>query len=177
MNDISMPNLYGTITQPATLTIERLLPGPIERVWRYLVESDMRRQWLASGEMELKEGAAFSLTWRNDELTDPPGKRPEGSSGEHTLQSTILAVDPPHSLSFTFGTAGEVSFTLTEQGKNVLLTVVHKRVPDRTVLLSVTAGWHTHLDVLAARLKGETPEPFWDEIARLRAEYTERLPA
>ena len=127
--------------------------------------------------MELRESASFSLTWRNDELTDPPGRRPEGSSSEHTLQSTILAVDPPHSLAFTFGTAGEVRFTLTEKGRNVLLTVVHKRVPDRTVLLNVTAGWHTHLDVLAARLEGKVPEPFWDEIARLKAEYETRLPA
>lgn len=176
MNDLSMRNLYGTITAPATLTIERLLPGPIERVWDYLTDSDLRRQWLASGEMEMKAGAPFSLTWRNDELTDPPGKRPEDMGGTHTMESKLLACDPPLSLSFTFGTAGEVSFTLEEKGKDVLLTVVHKRVPDRSVLLGVSSGWHMHLDVLAARLKGETPEPFWDGINRLRKEYEERLP-
>ena len=177
MNDIAMPNLYGTITAPATLTIERLLPGPIERVWGYLVDSDLRRKWLASGDMDLKPGASFSLTWRNDELTDPPGKRPDGYGATHTMESTLLAVDPPHSLSFTFGTAGEVTFTLEEKGRNVLLTVVHKRVPDRTVLLGVSSGWHMHLDVLAARLNGTEPEPFWDGVTRLRAEYTGRLPA
>jgi uncharacterized protein YndB with AHSA1/START domain len=177
MNDVSMRNLYGTVTAPATLTIERLLPGPIERVWDYLTKSDMRRQWLASGDMELKAGAPFSLTWRNDELTDPPGRKPEGMGGTHTMQSEILAVDPPRSLAFTFGTAGEVSFTLEERVKDVLLTVVHKRVPDRSVLLSVSSGWHMHLDVLAARLKGETPEPFWDGITRLKAEYERRMPA
>jgi uncharacterized protein YndB with AHSA1/START domain len=177
MNDVSMRNLYGTVTAPATLTIERLLPGPIEQVWDYLTKSEMRRQWLASGDMELRAGAPFSLTWRNDELTDPPGRKPEGMGGTHTMQSEILAVDPPRSLAFTFGTAGEVSFTLEERGKDVLLTVVHKRVPDRSVLLSVSSGWHMHLDVLAARLKGETPEPFWDGITRLKAEYERRMPA
>lgn len=177
MNDVSMRNLYGTVTQPATLTIERLLPGPVERVWRYLTESGLRRQWLAAGDMELKAGRPFSLTWRNDELTDPPGRRPEGFGQEHTMQSTILDIDPPHSLSFTFGTAGEVRFTLAEKGEEVLLTIVHKRVPDRSVLLSVSAGWHAHLDVLEARLRGETPEPFWDGIDRLKEEYEKRLPA
>jgi uncharacterized protein YndB with AHSA1/START domain len=177
MHDVSMRNLYGTVTAPATLTIERLLPGPIERVWSYLTESDLRRQWLASGDMELKAGAPFALTWRNDELTDPPGRRPAGMGDTHTMQSEILAVDPPRSLSFTFGTAGEVSFTLAEKGKDVLLTVVHKRAPDRSVLLSVSSGWHAHLDVLAARLRGETPEPFWNEITRLKAEYEKRMPA
>jgi uncharacterized protein YndB with AHSA1/START domain len=43
------------------LRIQRLLPGPIERVWAYLTESDLRRQWLASGTMQLQPGASFEL--------------------------------------------------------------------------------------------------------------------
>ena len=78
MNDLATVDAYGALTEPATLTIQRLLPGPIERVWAYLTESDLRRQWLAAGEMEMKVGAPFELVWRNDELTDPPGERPDG---------------------------------------------------------------------------------------------------
>jgi uncharacterized protein YndB with AHSA1/START domain len=177
MNDLAMSNLYGTITAPATLTVQRLLPGPIERVWSYLTESDLRRKWLASGDMELKVGATFELVWRNDELTDPPGKRPDGFGPEHRLQSRILEVDPPHVLAYTFGTAGEVKYTLERKGKDVLLTLVHKRVPDRSVLLSVSAGWHAHLDVLAAVLDGTEPKPFWDSITVLKREYEKRIPA
>jgi hypothetical protein len=44
-------------------------------------------------------------------------------------------------------------------------------------MLNVSAGWHAHLDVLAARLTGEEPEPFWDHWADLRADYERRLPA
>ena len=62
------------VTEPSTLRIQRLLPGPIERVWAYLTESELRRKWLAAGEMEMKVGAPFELVWRNDELTDPPGE-------------------------------------------------------------------------------------------------------
>jgi hypothetical protein len=28
-------NEYGTVTGPDTVRLERLLPGPIERVWEY----------------------------------------------------------------------------------------------------------------------------------------------
>ena len=35
-------NDYGMIIEPGTLRIQRLLPGPIERVWAYLTESDKR---------------------------------------------------------------------------------------------------------------------------------------
>ena len=52
MNRQVSPSAFGALTEPATLTIERLLPGPIERIWSYLTESDMRSKWLASGSME-----------------------------------------------------------------------------------------------------------------------------
>ena len=51
----------GALSEPATLTIQRFLPGPIERIWAYLTESDLRRRWLAAGQMEMKVGAPFEL--------------------------------------------------------------------------------------------------------------------
>ena len=53
------PDPYGALTEPATLTIQRLLPGPIERVWAYLTDGELRRKWLAAGQMEMKVGAAL----------------------------------------------------------------------------------------------------------------------
>ena len=76
MTDAIEPGAYGALTEPATLTIQRRLPGPIERVWAYLTDSDLRKQWLASGTMPLQHGASFELVWRNHELTNPPGQRP-----------------------------------------------------------------------------------------------------
>ncbi len=177
MNNRANADAYGVLTEPATLTIKRRLPGPIERVWAYLTDSDLRRKWLASGKMELKVGAPFELVWRNDELTDPPGRRPEGFSDEHRMQSKILEVDPPHKLAFTFGTSGEVSIELKQQGDQVILTLIHRRLPDRNMTLMVGAGWHMHLDVMVARISGTTPEPFWDGWSRLRKEYDRRVPA
>ena len=47
---------YVERTDTATVRLERLLPGPIERVWAFITESDLRRQWLAAGEFELTVG-------------------------------------------------------------------------------------------------------------------------
>ena len=171
------PDPYGELTEPATLKIQRLLPGPIERVWAYLTDSDLRRQWLGAGQMEMKVGAAFELVWRNDELTNPPGQRPPGFGDEHRMQSRITELDPPRKLVITWGTGSEVSFELSPQGNDVLLTVVHRRLPSREDLLMVGAGWHMHLDVLVARATGKEPEPFWDGWSRLQKEYELRMPA
>ena len=131
MNERAKLDAYGVLTEPATLTIQRLLPGPIERVWAYLTESDLRRQWLAAGEMEMKVGAPFELVWRNSELTNPPGKRPEGFGEEHRMESRITELDPPRKLAFTWGKEdGDVSFALEPRGEKVLLTVIHRRLPD-----------------------------------------------
>lgn len=177
MNQFTSVDPYGALTGPATLTIQRLLPGSMERVWTYLTKSELRRQWLAAGEMELKVGATFELVWRNDELTSPPGQRPPGMSGEHRMQSRIVEVDPPRKLVFTWGTGGEVSFDLDPRGDQVLLTVIHRRLPDRKTMLNVSAGWHMHLDVLVARVNAREPGPFWDGWSHLREEYDRRLPA
>jgi uncharacterized protein YndB with AHSA1/START domain len=177
MTDLATEDAYAVLTEPATLKIQRLLPGPIERIWAYLTDSDLRRQWLAAGQMELKVGAPVELVWRNNELTNPPGQRPPGSSDEHRMQSRITELDPPHKLAITWGSAGGVSFELEPKGNQVLLTLIHRRVPDRTTLLNVSAGWHMHLDVLVARVAGKEPAPFWDGISRLKKEYDRRMPA
>jgi hypothetical protein len=46
----------GTATGPGELRIERWLPGPAERIWAYLTDSEKRGAWLAPGEMELRVG-------------------------------------------------------------------------------------------------------------------------
>jgi uncharacterized protein YndB with AHSA1/START domain len=176
MTEAATLDLYGVLTEPATLTIQRLLPGPIERVWSYLTKSELRRQWLAAGEMELRVGAPFAFTWRNSELTDPPGERPEGFGEEHTMQSRITELDPPHTLSFAWDGSGDVTLHLEPRGDEVMLTVIHRRLPRRSMMLGVSGGWHAHLDMLAYRLRGEKAPPFWDHMVALRKEYDRRIP-
>jgi len=177
MNDIAQIDAYATVTEANTLTIQRLLPAPVERVWAYLTDSDLRRRWLAAGEMKLEAGAPFAFTWRNDELTDPPGQRPEGMSVEHRMESRITEVWPPHHIAFTWDGTGDVSIDLEARGGSTLLTLVHRSIPARSTRLGVSAGWHAHLDVLADRVEDRTPASFWDSWRRLRADYDARIPA
>jgi uncharacterized protein YndB with AHSA1/START domain len=178
MNKPVTIDAYGTLTEPATLTIQRVLPGPIERVWSYLTDSNLRRKWLASGAMEMKEGSSFELVWRNSELTDPPGQRPEGFGEEHSMQSRIITCEPPHTLAFTWGENGSVSIALEPRGNTVLLTLIHERLGERGMKVMVGAGWHAHLDILVARVSGQEPaEPFWDGWAKLKKDYEARIAA
>lgn len=177
MNDHAQIDAYGALIEPTTLKIQRMLPGPIERVWDYLTDSDLRRKWLAAGEMELAPGAPFELVWRNGELNDPPTERPANFPEEHRMQGRIIEADPPTRLAFTWGQSADVAIELEERGGNVLLTLVHRRLADRSVRLNVSAGWHAHLDVLVARMSGVEPDPFWDRWSSLKADYDRMLPA
>ncbi|MCC6839768.1 MAG: SRPBCC domain-containing protein [Flavobacteriales bacterium] len=48
----------------------------------------------------------------------------------------------------------EVVIELNERGKDVLLVLMHERLPDGNDLLGVSGGWHTHLDILVEHLNG-----------------------
>jgi uncharacterized protein YndB with AHSA1/START domain len=93
------------------------------------------------------------------------------------MQSRITELDPPRKLAIAWAGSGDVSFELEPKGNEVLLTVIHRRLPDRATLLGVGAGWHTHLDLLVAHTIGKKAEPFWDVWSRVRKEYDRRMPA
>jgi uncharacterized protein YndB with AHSA1/START domain len=170
---------FGVVTEARTLRIRRVLPGPIERVWAYLTESDKRGRWLASGPMELRVGGKVELTFRNTELTghgEPPPDKYQKYEGAG-ISGHVTRCEPPRLLSHTWGEGSEVTFELTPEGENVLLVLTHRRLPDRTTMVSVASGWHTHLGILLDRLNRREPRPFWSTHARLEAEYEKRLPA
>jgi uncharacterized protein YndB with AHSA1/START domain len=176
VTELALQDDYGVLNEDATLTIKRLLPGPIDRLWDYLTQGDLRRQWLAAGEMTGGQGTSFELVWRNDELTMPSGNKPEGFGDEHRLTSEITDWEPPRRLGFTWGNTGGVTFELEPIGDAVMLTLTHRRIAERSSQLNISAGWHAHLDVLTARIAGEAPEPFWDHWVGLKSEYERRIP-
>ncbi|MCB0792441.1 MAG: SRPBCC family protein [Flavobacteriales bacterium] len=170
---------YGTLIAPNTIRFERLLPGPIERVWAYLTESEKRAKWLASGAMDLRVGGAVDLHWKHSELDAVQDEAPERYANGHHMQATITRCEPPHALGFTWGARAdalsEVVIELSEQGKDVLLVLTHHRLPGHKDLLGVSGGWHTHLDVLVAHLNGRTAPAFWATMDGHNAAYAERL--
>ncbi|AHG22507.1 ATPase [Chania multitudinisentens RB-25] len=176
-------NDYGLIIEPGTLRIQRLLPGTLEHVWAYLTESDKRASWLAAGDMTLQKGAKVELLFCHSKLTDEPENLPakyKQYGGNVANIGHITCIFPPRLLSFTWaeqneGRPSEVMFELVERGDNVLLTVTHRRLPNRDTMLTVTSGWHTHLDILVDRLLARAPRPFWATFAKMEDEYRVKL--
>ncbi len=178
MNAISPVPTHGRLTAPRTITIQRVLPGTVERVWEYITDSELRRKWLAAGVMDLKADTVVEFVWRNDELTDPPGAKPADFGDEHRMVCRITAVEAPSHIAFTWGERGaHVDIRLESRGRGVLLTLVHSDLPDRSAMVGVSAGWHAHLDVLVALAEDRKPEPFWDAFHRVKGEYDAQIPA
>ncbi|NKY42649.1 hypothetical protein B7C42_01960 [Nocardia cerradoensis] len=163
---------YGEVVEPGTVRIERLLPGPIERVWAYLTDVDKRATWLAGGLLEQATGGRVEHLFRIHELTGE-GDPAEVADRRH---GEVLEWEPPHRLRHTWSTGGgladsDVTFALEQVADKVRLTVIHRRIPTRGEILDIAAGWHTHLDILDARLASSPPDAFWSKFHSLRAEY------
>ena len=173
---------FGVVPEARTLRLQRVLPGPIERVWAYLTELEKRGKWLARGPMELRVGGRVELNFRNAELSPHKETPPDRyrNRGAGSLRGRITRCDPPRLLSYTWNedsdTPSEVTFELTPQGADVLLVLTHRRLGDRAAMLSVAGGWHTHLGILIDHMNGREPRPFWSTYASLEAEYERRLP-
>ena len=167
---------YGERKEPETFRIERLLPGPIERVWSYLTEPEKRRRWFGGGQMDLRAGGRVELQFRFSELSAE--KTPPTKGDECEVSGRVTRCDPPRLLSYTWGTepdASEVTFELTPQGRDVLLVITHRRLGDRGTIVSVASGWHAHLGILTDLLSGGKPRPFWATKIRMEQEYGKRL--
>lgn len=167
----------GELHDGSTLRLQRRLPGPIERVWSYLSDSDLRRQWLAAGSMTLQAGTSFELVWRNDELSASAAERPEGFSAESRATCRFEEVKPPHLMRYVWPEVGEVTFELEPVGDDVMLTLTHRRLAGERLILNVSAGWHAHLALLVAHLEGTPVPSLWRLWKQLRDDYAARTSA
>jgi uncharacterized protein YndB with AHSA1/START domain len=180
MNSVreTQTQLHSTLVEPGTVRLERLLPGPVERIWAYLTESGKRAKWLAAGEFDLRVGGKVRLEFDNSKLpndSDTPEKYK--NLGKHQFEGVITRLEPLRLLAYTWtwGSADtEVSYELTPRGKDVLLVIVHRRLSDE-VARSVMGGWDVHTGILADILNGVEPRPFWSTHSRLEKQYAARL--
>jgi uncharacterized protein YndB with AHSA1/START domain len=167
-----------TVIEPGTVKLERLLPGPIERVWAYITESDKRAKWLAGGEFDLRVGGKIRLEFDHDSLSSdktPPAKFKDKATG---FGGVITRLDPPRLLAHTWSWGSgdtEVTYELTPRGKDVLLVIVHRRVQGRDLQADVMGGWDVHSGILEDVLKGVEPRPFWKTHSKVKAEYEAML--
>lgn len=163
-----------TLVEPGTVQLERLLPGPIERVWSYVTDSDKRAKWLAAGEFDLRVGGRIELLFDNNNLSSD--KKPKENKGQpEPMTGVITRLEPPHLLSHTWmwnHGETECTYELAERGSQVLLTITHRRM-SKELELPIMAGWDAHSGILEDVLKGNEPRPFWKTHERLAKEYAQ----
>lgn len=171
---------YGEVIGPRAVRFERRLPGPIERVWQYLTESELRGTWFATGPMEPKVGGALTLHFQHQRLTNyteaVPEKHKAMNDGPIVSNGTITVWEPPTHLAFVWHPDSEVSIELTRVGRDVRLVLTHRKLASRDEMVDVSGGWHAHLDVLVERLQGREPSAFWPRVERFERDYEERIP-
>jgi uncharacterized protein YndB with AHSA1/START domain len=161
-----------TLVEPGTVKLERLLPGPVERVWSYITESDKRATWLAAGEFDLRVGGRVRLEFDNDRLSGNSEKRQ--GKGQGRFEGVITRLEPmrllAHTWKFESGDT-EVVYELKPRGKDVLLVIVHRRLDGTPLPAGVMSGWDVHSGILSDLLNGVEPRPFWSTHSKLEKEY------
>jgi len=176
---------YGTVLESGAIRFERLLPGPLERVWEYITVAEKRATWLAGGEMELRVGGRVMLEFHNATLAPKGEPVPDWLkpyTGPMTNPGRVTQLNKPYLLAFTWGDAGdgspasEVVFELKAQGKDVMLALTHRRLTSNTEGLMVSCGWHVHAGVLVAVLNGDPKPPYWQKFDLLRPYYETQFP-
>ena len=174
-------NAPATVIRDGAIRLERVLPGPIERVWAYLTESDKRAKWFGAGEMEPRAGSSVAFWIRHADLSPrivPIPDKFKAFEGGVSIEQRILKFEPPHVLCLTWGDKGapsEVTFELTAEGDKVRLVLTHTRIADRVTMANAASGWHTHLAILAARLNDRVPTSFWTLFSEVEADYQTRI--
>lgn len=156
----------GRLHKETMVRFERVLPGPIERVWDFLTASEHLPGWFGGGGtkyvIEPRVGGAVSLA-------------------DGHIRGVVTQWKPPRLLAYTFNVfdpgqaesaypESYLTFELRPKGKDVLLTLTHRPILEgfegQTMM-----GWHTFLDLLEALLRGDRPEPRDTVMERNRIRY------
>ena len=175
---------YGELLNDSTVRFERLLPGPLERVWQYLTESDKRAAWLCGGDVETRQGGHVDMHFHNMSLSNasegdiPRPEKYRDRPEKMSFVGRVTRCEPMTLLEHTWEFENEnslVCYELSEEGDRVRLVLTHSRLESTDIVLSVSGGWHTHLNVLEDVLGATALRPFYTMQTRLEAEYSERL--
>jgi len=109
-----------TVASTRTLTIERELPHPPEKVWRALTESSLLAEWLMGNDFEPQVGHRFKF--RSTPLPNWDG----------VIDSQVLVIEPVSRLSYSWGTMGMenvVTWTLTPTASGTHVRMEHSGFP------------------------------------------------
>ena len=144
--------------------IERLFEQDRKSVWRMLTDSEALAQWLAPGSIELSTGGDVHIDFAD--------------SGT-TIESTVLDLDPPRLLVYSWSSGDEPErplrweLTAVQTGTQLSLTLW---VPAEEDIAKACAGFDAHLEMLAAALEGVPIRFPVDHFMEARRIYRELQP-
>ena len=145
--------------------LERLLEHDRDAVWRMLTESQALAQWLAPGAIELRAGGTVQIDFAD--------------SGTK-IESTVLALDPPRLLEYSWSSGNEperpLRWELSAVGANTRLVLTVKLPADEDIA-KACAGFDAHLEMLAAALEGVSIRFPVDLFLAAREGYRQMLSA
>lgn len=155
---------YETIQDRPTLSFERRLSHPVERVWRAITEPDELRHWFPSQVVVDELGAGAEMRF---EFEDMPLDAPS------TMTGRVTDFDPPRVFGFDWG-EDHLRFELEpadgESGCTLRLTVA---LDARDKAARDAAGWHVCLDRLELFVGGEGGPALTGDRGDWRALYEE----
>jgi uncharacterized protein YndB with AHSA1/START domain len=158
---VDEPPLLGEANlERGSVALELAVPSTPDEVWTALTEPDHLSHWLGRAEGQPSREARFAL-WHDD-----------------TTRSThtVTRWQPGWLLAMTWDLPDEgtssVSFGLAAREDRTLVALEHDGL---TAPAGYAAGWHRHLEYLAAHLDGaDLPlDEFWDGYDDLLARYAE----
>jgi len=165
---------------PDAIRLERLLDAPVETVWRYLTEAELRRQWFMGG-TDARPDSEFELVVDHDNLSDEEVSYPESYAASKGIRFSekVLRFNPPRLLETTFqgGKNGTVTYELFPEAGKTRLVLTHRGIVSPVGAQDFGSGWTSHLAVLEERLAGRSVPNFWALHARSKEEVAKALEA
>ena len=138
-----------TATESRSVTLERLMPHPPEKVWRALTQGPLLEDWLMANDFEPVVGRDFSFRMAPMEHWDG------------VVLGRVLTVEPHRRLTYSWGGTGGslatvVTWTLTPTDGGTLLQFEQSGfVPqDDNNYKGATWGWQRNLGELERVLGG-----------------------
>jgi len=156
--NVETPENAGEILSEHTIRFERTIDAKPDKVWQYLTQSNYISEWLDSGSLEPKIGGKIELGFNQTNV--------EGLVGWY---------EDERGLSYSFvdkknGVESVVAIELTPVGNKTKLVLKHSRLP-RKLMADFMASWHTHLDILVARLSRIAPPEYRKRFLQLLPFY------
>lgn len=156
----------GTIEQGEGVyraRLERLLPHSPAAVWAMLTDPAKMIDWLAPGEIELKEGGAAKLNFVDSGIV---------------IDSTVTAFEPDRVLEYSWSSPGEperpVRYEIQPEGDETRL-VLELTTPDDEDIARSCAGWEAHLMMLLAAIEGVPIKFPFERFQSTREVYNSQL--